>query len=91
MTEFRSNQEFMGAVKALIDQWCSERRIVLLAIILPKYLAFNGLTDGWAELRSALHSLRGQGPDSFTPSEWLVIADLIRGADKALRDRSFSN
>ena len=34
----------------LIEKWCDERRLDALAQILPAYLAFNGLADGWGEL-----------------------------------------
>jgi hypothetical protein len=54
MTQFGSNEEFFDAVKHLIYRWCDERRLRPLALLLPKYVAFNGMTDGWVELHRLL-------------------------------------
>jgi len=48
---FQSNQDFMAALSSLIDQWCEQRRLRQLAAVLPSFVGFNGLTDGWADLR----------------------------------------
>ena len=50
MTQYGSNEEFFDAVRHLIYRWCDERQLRPLALLLPKYVAFNGLTDGWVEL-----------------------------------------
>jgi hypothetical protein len=36
------------------DRLCDERRLAALARLLPAYLAFDGLADGWNELLNAL-------------------------------------
>ena len=87
MNTFRSNEEFLRALRALIDRWCDERRLVVLVRILPGYLAFNGLTDGWHELIDALKSTRGLGPDAFSPAEWDTLNDLIHAAELAVSPR----
>ena len=50
MKDFNSNEEFLAVLRTLIEKWCDERRLDALAQILPAYLAFNGLADGWSEL-----------------------------------------
>ena len=50
MKDFNSNEEFLAVLRTLIEKWCDERRLDALAQILPAYLAFNGLADGWGEL-----------------------------------------
>ena len=84
MTAFGSNEEFFAALRALIDRWCDQRRLRPLARLLPGYLAFNGLTDGWSELHAALLSTRSLGPDGFLNSDWKILGDLVSAAEKAL-------
>jgi len=71
----------------MIERWCDERRLGPLATLLPGYLALNGLTDGWAALYKALWSLRVDGPDAFSESDWDLIHDLTVTADKAAHRR----
>ena len=61
----------------LIERWCDERGLDALAQILPAYLGFNGLTDGWADLASALKAARGQGAKAFSQTDWDILNDLI--------------
>ena len=91
MPDFHSNEEFFDALRGLIDRWCEERRLAPLARLLPSYLAFNGMTDGWGELRKALGLLRALGPESFTSADWTTIADLLRAMDAASGTPSNSN
>jgi hypothetical protein len=84
MNVFRSNEEFFTALRTLIDRLCDERRLKPPARILPGYLAFNGLTDGWHELIDALKTARGLGPDAFSPADWDKLNDLIHGAELAV-------
>jgi hypothetical protein len=41
-------------IKVLVDRWCERRELAALARLLPAWIANNGLTDGWNELREAL-------------------------------------
>ncbi|MES2137331.1 MAG: hypothetical protein V4502_09790 [Pseudomonadota bacterium] len=84
---FESNEDFMGALTSLIHEWCERRRLSHLAKILPSYVGFNGLTDGWSDLRDGLKGAIGLGADSLTPGEWDVLQQLNRDADKALSSR----
>jgi hypothetical protein len=84
MTQFGSNEEFFDTVKHLIYRWCDERRLLPLALLLPKYVTFNGMTDGWLELQAALRSLRALGSESYTPLDWDTVNDLVRAAGQAI-------
>ena|ERR1700758_1644812 len=88
MNVFRSNEEFFTALGTLIDRLCDERRLKPLARILPGYLAFNGLTDGWHELIDALKAARGLGPHAFSPADWDKLNDLIHAAELAISARN---
>jgi hypothetical protein len=80
----QSNTEFTEMVQALIERWCDERKLKPLSLLLPAYVGFNGLTDGWAELADALKSVRSLGYEAFSSPEWDTLAALIRAADRAL-------
>lgn len=84
MKVFHSNEEFFTALRTLIERWCDERRLNALARILPGYLAFNGLTDGWHDLIDALKATRGLGPDAFSLADWDTLNDLIHAAELAV-------
>jgi hypothetical protein len=43
-------------IKTLIDRWCDRHEYRALHIVLDAWLAFNGLSEGWASLRDALRS-----------------------------------
>lgn len=45
-------------VRSVIETWCARRELRPLSVVLPGYLAFNGLTDGWAALLEALDDVR---------------------------------
>ena len=91
MTDFRSNDEFLTALRRLIYKWCDERRLDALCRLLPGYFAFNGMTDGWGELVVALKSVRGLGAKSFNQTDWEALNDLVRAGERALYSRQNSN
>jgi hypothetical protein len=82
-----SNEEFESALGELIGRWCDERQLQPRARLLPGYLAFNGLTDGWTGLRSGLLSVRSLGADEFDERDWATLDELIRAANEALDHR----
>jgi hypothetical protein len=90
MREFGSNQEFLATVRRLIDRWCDERKLNALSRILPAYLAFNGLSDGWHELLAALKTTRAIGHDAFDQAEWDTLNDLIHAVGVTLEKQSTS-
>jgi hypothetical protein len=87
MKGFQSNQDFMAALGSLLDQWCEQRRYGHLAAVLPSFVGFNGLTDGWAELSSGLKSAIGLGAEGLPDDEWHTLQSLSRDAEAALSSR----
>lgn len=87
MKNFHSNEEFGAVLRMLVERWCDERRLNALARILPAYLGFNGLTDGWAELSGALKATRALGYEAFNDIDWVTLNDLIHATDQALHRR----
>jgi hypothetical protein len=87
MTSFQSNEEFFAALRQLIERWCDQRRLDALARLLPAYLAFDGLTDGWAGLYEALKGTRALGREKFSDAEWELLHDLIGAAERAVYPR----
>ena len=84
MPSIQSNDEFFFALRQQIEQWCDQRRVDALALVLPAYTAFNGLTDSWADLHEALRATHALGHEAFSPTEWELLNDLIRGAERAI-------
>lgn len=62
-------------LRTLVDGWCERRALRPLATLLPAYLAFNGLSDGWHEFWRAVNTLRGLGPDVLTDEELAAVAE----------------
>jgi hypothetical protein len=79
-----SNDEFFATLRALIDKWCDRRCLKALYRILGAYLSFNGLTDSWIELRTALQDVRAFARTELTAEELKDVDDLIRVVDSAL-------
>jgi hypothetical protein len=84
MPTFQSNEEFFAALRHQIERWCDQRRLAALALLLPAYTAFNGLTDGWADLYEALKATRALGQEESSPNERELLNDLIRAAERAI-------
>lgn len=84
MTSFQSNEEFFAALQEQIERWCDERRLRELALLLPAYTAFAGLTDSWAALYEALKDTRALGREKFSVAEWELLNDLISAAERAV-------
>ncbi|MFL5574905.1 MAG: hypothetical protein ACJ79S_02905 [Gemmatimonadaceae bacterium] len=62
-------------LRALVEGWCERRALEPLAVLLPAYLAFNGLTDGWHDLWQAVNSVRGLSPEALTDEERAAVAE----------------
>lgn len=87
MTSFQSNEEFVAALRQQIERWCDQRRLRELALLLPAYTSFFGLTDDWARLYEALKGTRALGREKFSVTEWELLNDLIRAAEQAVYPR----
>ena len=84
MASFQSNEEFFADLRKQIEHWCDQRRLCELAVLLPGYTTFFGLTDDWARLYEALKDTRALGRKRFSVSEWELLNDLIRAAERAV-------
>jgi hypothetical protein len=84
MTEITSSDEFLRILRQLIGAWCDRRCLTALSPILPAYLGFNGLTDSWAELLSALRNVRAFAKDELTELEMETVGSLVAAATKAI-------
>jgi hypothetical protein len=87
MRSFQSNEEFFAALRQQIDRWCEQRRLRELALLLPGYTTFFGLTDDWARLCEALKATRAIGCGKFSATEWELLNDLIGAAEQAVYRR----
>jgi hypothetical protein len=87
MTSFQSNEEFFDALRQQIERWCDQRRLRELAVLLPGYTPFFGLTDDWARLHEALRATRAIGREAFSAPEWELLNDLISAAERAIYRR----
>ena len=81
---FQSNEEFFAALRQQIERWCDERRLRELALLLPGYTSFFGLTDDWARLYEALKDTRALGREKFSDTEWQLLNDLDSAAERAV-------
>jgi hypothetical protein len=79
-----NNTEFFAALRSLIDSWCDRRALKPLSWLLGPYLAFNGLTDSWGEIVSALKGVRAYCREDFSGTELETIDALIRAAEGAV-------
>ena len=84
MAHISTNEEFLDALKGLIDGWCERRSLRPLATVLNPYLSFNGMTDGWGELAIALKSIRALDGNQISIRERVLVDDLIRATDIAI-------
>jgi hypothetical protein len=84
MTSFQSNEEFFTALRQQIERWCDQRRLRELALLLPAYTTFFGLTDSWAALYEALKGTRALGREKFSVAEWELLNDLIVATERAV-------
>ena len=84
MTSFQSNEEFFAALRQQIERWCDQRRLRELALLLPGYTTFFGLTDDWARLYEALKDTRAIGREKFSDAEWQLLNELVSSAEHAV-------
>jgi hypothetical protein len=75
MTSFQSNEEFFAVSRQQIERWCDQRRLRELALLLPGYTTFFGLTDNWARLYEALKATRAIGRKAFCAAEWELLRE----------------
>ena len=85
MDEIQSKADiFWRDMRVLVEAWCDRRCLYPLSIVLPAYVSFNGLTDGWGELLSALKRIDLSNA-SLTVDECETIQRQIRLCNAAVR------
>jgi hypothetical protein len=84
MMTIGDNAEFFALLRSLIDVWCDHHALKPLSRVLGPYLAFNGLTDGWGEILSALKDVRVLCREEISEAELETVGALIRAAERAL-------
>ena len=84
MAEIATSAEFFSTLRCLIDAWCGRRCLKALSRILPAFLGFNGLTDGWRDLYDALRNVRAFAKDELTESEMETVSSLIAAASRVI-------
>ena len=87
MTGIKNNEAFFKALRILIEKWCDRRCLQALNRILGAYLGFDGSTDGWGELRTALNDVRTFAKGELTADEHKDMVELIKVADRVLQPR----
>lgn len=68
----------------VIDSWCARRKLKPLAVLLPAYVAYSGLTDSVRGLYEAICSLRGLSSDQVTDDEKDAISEVRASLARAL-------
>jgi hypothetical protein len=84
LPSYKSNVDFFAVLRGLIEHWCDRRCLKALLHVLPGYLSFNGMTDGWSELRNAIVQVRAFARDEITGDELEAVSDLIAAVDRLL-------
>jgi hypothetical protein len=79
-----SNTEFFAALKGLIDSWCDRRALNPLARVLGPYVAFNGLTDSWADILDALKTIHASCCRDISEPEMNTLRKLIKTAERVV-------
>ena len=79
------NSRLAEIVDQLIDAWCERRALRPLSILLPAYVGFTGLTDGWTELHEALRSCRAMRRDELNLDERELLGEAIAITYQALK------
>jgi hypothetical protein len=79
-------QKFDSDMADLVDAWCERRQLKLLSIILRVYPRVSGLTDEWAEIASALKTIRSQHLNQLEVDELNKVTDLQQYAESLLHE-----
>lgn len=74
-------EDFDKELGVLIDAWCERRELALLRTILLAYPRVSGLTDEWADLATALKTIRAQYQQSLVNDELDRVIDLLHIAE----------
>lgn len=78
MSELNTHIEFLA------DRRCESRNLEPLRPLLNAKASLKGLTDGWAEFRSNLQTVRAQHSREMPEAEMDALMKAIHIADRAL-------
>lgn len=79
------NEYFLSELDALVDEWCEQRNLHELKLVLPSYLAFDGSDEALGELRAALNSIANDYGRRLTAEGYQHVKHLLEVAGDALR------
>jgi len=79
-----NDQELFQTLQKLVDAWCERRTLQALRYILNGYPLTNPLTDGWADLMTALQDVRAFAREEITPEELKSVDECIRVIDRVV-------
>ena len=77
-----NDQELFQILQTLVDAWCERQALQPLRCILRGYPLVNPLTDGWADLITALRDVRAFAREQVTPEELKSVDECIRAIDR---------
>ena len=78
------NAELFRTLQSLVDAWCDRRCLSALHYVLKGYPLTSPMTDGWAELLTALQNVRAFARTELTEQERIMVDDCIRAVDRVV-------
>ena len=78
------NAELFRTLQSLVDAWCDRRCLSALRYVLKGYPLTSPMTDGWAELLTALQDVRAFARTELTEQERIMVDDCIRAVDRVV-------
>jgi hypothetical protein len=72
-----TNEDLQRDLRKLADGWCERRALVPLHYFLRGYFAQNGLTDGFADLETALNDVLVSAKSHITDEEAKEVKRLM--------------
>jgi hypothetical protein len=79
-----NEQELSQTLQELVGAWCDRRALKALKCLLGGYPLANRLTDGWANLMTALKDVRAFAREEITPEEAKRVNECIRVIERAV-------
>ena len=83
----QKTDHLFATLQRLVEAWCDRRCLRALRAILRGYPLTSPLTDGWAELLTALQDVRAFARSELTEAERTTVDDCIRVVEAALHRR----
>lgn len=77
-------RELFQTLQKLVEGWCDRRALQALRCILRGYPLSSRLTDGWAELMTALKDVRAFAREEITPEELQSVDECVRVIERAV-------